>query len=655
MRSASVRALLALAACCGLDAGAAFYDQSHELDRFTRDVRYRLDSGNDSFEKVVASTDGWISQKDKPFRATGEPVRLWAQLDIPAQGAARRYFIVTGPWERVEYFIVRDGRLVDRHLAGTLVPWSQRTSPIAMTPLYLSGFAPLDIPAGAAATVYARIATDNRFVTIQGLRFSLWDERQVRQEEAQDRLIQGIFLGIALVLIACNLALYLLDARDPSYPYFVVTLASVVIGWMSLSGLAVEYLWPEHPSWNHYSLWVLSWIATWTFIQFVRCYLDTARHLPRLDTELKRVAVAVIAISIAIVPISPLVSDAPREFLILAPLAVVALGVLWVCAIALARRLPSAKLFSIAVACSILGYFSTMLQYVAADVSFPLWVIHGQEIGTAVMGILLSIGLGFRMRDLRAELAARQIEEARIRGERRQLELANKHKSEFLANMSHELRTPLNAIIGFSEVLGAGMAGPMSEKQKEFAGDIRDSGKHLLGLINDILDLSKIEAGRMELDVARFNLRQAVDNAVTLVRGRADRHGIQLETDIDPEVGEYDGDERKFKQIMLNLLTNAVKFTPEGGTIRMAAQRVDRDYVFSVKDTGIGIAPEDHEKVFEEFRQVGRDAARKAEGTGLGLTLTRKLVELHGGKIHLESELGKGSTFTFNLPIGETA
>ena len=241
-----------------------------------------------------------------------------------------------------------------------------------------------------------------------------------------------------------------------------------------------------------------------------------------------------------------------------------------------------------------------------------------------------------------------------IQEKSRQLEIANKHKSEFLANMSHELRTPLNAIIGFSDVMLGGMTGPMADKQKEFTRDIRDSGRHLLGLINDILDLAKIEAGRMELDIARFNLASAMDNALTLVRGRAERHGIQLETAIGEEVGDYDGDERKFKQIMLNLLTNAVKFTPEGGTVTMAARRLDASYVFSVKDTGIGIAAEDQEKVFEEFRQVGTDYARKAEGTGLGLTLTRRLVELHGGKIRLESEPGKGSTFTFNLPIEAT-
>jgi signal transduction histidine kinase len=217
--------------------------------------------------------------------------------------------------------------------------------------------------------------------------------------------------------------------------------------------------------------------------------------------------------------------------------------------------------------------------------------------------------------------------------------------------MSHELRTPLNAIIGFSEVMLNGMAGPMSDEQKEFAGDIRDSGKHLLTLINDILDLSKIEAGRMELDRTRFDVQNAMQNAITLVQGRADRHGIKLETDISDAVSEYQGDERKFKQIVINLLSNAVKFTPEGGKVTLAANRVNGAYAISVIDTGIGIAPEDHDKIFEEFKQVGTDYARKSEGTGLGLTLTRRLVELHGGRIQVESEPGHGSTFTFTLPI----
>jgi GAF domain-containing protein/anti-sigma regulatory factor (Ser/Thr protein kinase) len=230
-----------------------------------------------------------------------------------------------------------------------------------------------------------------------------------------------------------------------------------------------------------------------------------------------------------------------------------------------------------------------------------------------------------------------------------QLEAASQHKSEFLANMSHELRTPLNAVIGFSEVLLQRMFGELNDKQDEYLKDIYASGQHLLSLINDILDLSKIEAGRMELAPAPFHLPSSVENAVTLLRERAARHGIALHLDLDPRLGELVGDERKVKQVLLNLLSNAVKFTPEGGRITVRAGQRDGRVEISVTDTGIGITPEDQAAIFEEFRQVGSDE-RKREGTGLGLTLAKKFVELHGGRIWVESEPGRGSSFTFTLP-----
>ena len=238
-----------------------------------------------------------------------------------------------------------------------------------------------------------------------------------------------------------------------------------------------------------------------------------------------------------------------------------------------------------------------------------------------------------------------------IQDKTHQLEVANRHKSEFLANMSHELRTPLNAVIGFSEVLLERMFGEVNPKQEEYLNDILSSGKHLLSLINDILDLSKIEAGRMELESQPFDLPAALDNALTLIRERAARHGLRLEVTVDPGLGEVKGEERKVKQVLLNLLSNAVKFTPEGCKISLSASLNDGMAEISVADTGVGIAPEDQEAIFEEFRQVGSDYARKREGTGLGLALARRLVALHGGKLWVESEPGKGSTFTFTLPV----
>ncbi len=236
-----------------------------------------------------------------------------------------------------------------------------------------------------------------------------------------------------------------------------------------------------------------------------------------------------------------------------------------------------------------------------------------------------------------------------IEAKSRQLETASRHKSEFLANMSHELRTPLNAIIGFSEVLSEKLFGEMNEKQTEYVGDISESGRHLLNLINDILDLSKIEAGRMELDATDFNIATTISNTLSLVRERAQRRGITLRCTVDPRLANIHADERKVRQVLLNLLSNALKFTPEGGAIDVRATAHDDRTEIAVTDTGVGIAPEDCEAVFEEFRQVG-STAKKIEGTGLGLAISRKFIELHGGRIWVRSQVGSGSTFTFTLP-----
>jgi signal transduction histidine kinase/CheY-like chemotaxis protein len=232
-----------------------------------------------------------------------------------------------------------------------------------------------------------------------------------------------------------------------------------------------------------------------------------------------------------------------------------------------------------------------------------------------------------------------------------QLDTANRHKSEFLASMSHELRTPLNAIIGFSEVLLERLFGDLTAKQEEYLRDILDSGRHLLSLINDILDLSKVEAGRMELELGRFSLSEALENGLTMVRERASRHGIVLSLEVEPAIDVIEADERKVKQIVFNLLSNAVKFTPDGGQVSITAG-LDGDGVrITVWDTGLGIAPEDQERIFEEFQQVGGLDAPRREGTGLGLALARRFVELHGGQISVESAVGQGSRFTFTLPV----
>jgi len=244
--------------------------------------------------------------------------------------------------------------------------------------------------------------------------------------------------------------------------------------------------------------------------------------------------------------------------------------------------------------------------------------------------------------------------EEKVAQRTRELELASKHKNEFLANMSHELRTPLNAIVGFSQVMKQKLFGEVNEKQEEYLDDILSSADHLLSLINDILDLSKVEAGQVELEVGTFSLREALERGIVMVREKATKDGVAMKLELDSSVDLIDGDERRVRQVVFNLLSNAVKFTPEGGSVDITTARNDGDVRIAVKDTGPGIAAEDRERIFEEFQQATIADGLRPEGTGLGLALSRRLVELHGGRISVESALGSGSTFTFTLPLGSS-
>jgi signal transduction histidine kinase len=270
-------------------------------------------------------------------------------------------------------------------------------------------------------------------------------------------------------------------------------------------------------------------------------------------------------------------------------------------------------------------------QIAAGDFSRRLDVPNRDELGSLAANVN-------RMND----------ELRRLYGE---LETASKHKSEFLANMSHELRTPLNAIIGFSQVLRQRLFGEVNEKQEEYLDDILSSGNHLLSLINDVLDLSKVEAGQVELEIADFSLREALERGLVMVRERASKNSVQLSLELAPDVDIVRGDERRLQQVVFNLLSNAVKFTPARGSVAVETARRDGEVRVSVTDTGPGIAPNDQERIFEEFQQTAVGAHQR-EGTGLGLALSKRLVELHGGRIWVESDVGNGSRFVFTLPLG---
>jgi signal transduction histidine kinase len=272
------------------------------------------------------------------------------------------------------------------------------------------------------------------------------------------------------------------------------------------------------------------------------------------------------------------------------------------------------------------------------------------EIGTGDFGGRLDVPNRDEIGRLAARVNSTSDELQRVY---RELETASRHKSEFLATMSHELRTPLNAIIGFSEVLQEQMFGELNERQLAYVNDVHEAGKHLLSLINDVLDLAKIEAGRMDLELSQVAIPDLLRSAVSMHAERAGRGGIELNLTTDPEQIDVAADERRVRQVVFNLLSNAVKFTPAEGAVDVSARADNGQVVIAVADTGPGIAAGDLETIFEEFEQTVD--GKKAEGTGLGLPLSRKLVELHGGRLWVDSEIGRGSTFTFTLPIRQEA
>ncbi len=311
-----------------------------------------------------------------------------------------------------------------------------------------------------------------------------------------------------------------------------------------------------------------------------------------------------------------------------------------------------------------LGFSVLAALYLAGRLTRPIRLLHAgaASIGAGKLDTRVNVHTGDELEEVAAQFNRMSASlrdsytqlEAKVAEKTIDLERANRHMSEFLSNMSHELRTPLNAVIGFSEALEEEMFGPLNEKQMEYVRDIRSSGNHQLSLINDILDLAKVEAGHIELAYEAFDVASAIGNATTLVRERCQRQRLTLNTVIASEVTTWTADPRRFKQMLVNLLSNAVKFTPPGGVITVRVGLAEPALWVEVQDTGCGIAIEHQQMVFEPFRQVGSSEMGKAEGTGLGLSLVKRLVELHGGLIELHSVLGEGSTFRFTLPRAES-
>ncbi len=409
---------------------AAFFDrqQGKFLD-IIDEVRYRSDNAvATSFETVFADPQGWLLQKNTPFPLTKDPIAFWARFELPEVPTVRRVFINSSAWERVEFFVVRDDRLVDHQWQGTLVPLAERATRITMTTTFShSGFAGVDLLPGSRTTVYARLTTDQTYVPIVRLQFGVWDAEQVLEGERRDRMIQGIYLGVMLVLIVYNLGLYFV-IREPSYLFYVIMELAAVMFWSTYFGTTSEGLWPARPSWDFLSMWFAFVMSGWGLLHFTRHYFDARKHFPTADVLLKRMSyVGIVMILLPALPLGHAL--AKYGVYVAAAVGTVTLSIAFgVIVLALHRRHPLAPHVFSACLAGVIGVFVTLVA------SFGLlpsndWTLHASQLGSAITGIMLSMGLGFRLRHTRKELAEKQIEDALMqsRHERERRELIEEH------------------------------------------------------------------------------------------------------------------------------------------------------------------------------------------------------------------------------------
>ncbi len=398
--------------CLPLIGRANFFERATgRFQILEQEISYRTDLPADaSLESVRARADGWVSQRETPFPLTRDPIVLWARFDLPAVSAPRPILLSLSGWERAEFFIVRDGRLVDRQITGTLVPSGERSMHVSMVALFAhSGFAAVNLEPGTAVAVIARLSTNQDYREIKWLRVNLWDAPAVRAGERRDRIVQGIYLGVILVLVIYNFGLFV-ALRERSYLFYVALELGNALVWGNIFGLTSEFLWPRQPVLEYYSGWILVGANVFAAVLFLRSYLDTPLSLPRLDVALRWLAI----LGLVVVPIAVTVSR--REpllgtIIVFTPTLFVLFAALAVATLALRRGHPAARHFLVATLCSVAGA-AVLAATVAGALPATDLTLTSAQIGNAAMGIVLSMGLGFRLRHLRTELSDQKVLDA---------------------------------------------------------------------------------------------------------------------------------------------------------------------------------------------------------------------------------------------------
>ena len=495
---------------------SAVFFEPQVVQHFVPDnqVNYRVEAGGPvNVESVIAQADGWVSRAERPFEPGGNAMAIWAKFALPEGQTARRVLVNASPWENVDYYVVADGKVVATRHAGTLLPRSARSAPIPMiAPFTQSGFVAFDIPARARYTVFARLASATRYTPAPGLHFALWNPDDIQQDERYDRDIQAIFFGILLFQFLFNFTLFLFNRGERGFLYYSISVVGVFGVWAPMMGITFEFLWPEHPQWDYFCMEVSMPIAQAAFIQFMRCYLDTAKHFPKIDTCLKWVAAgALLVIMVPLAPLAvghPLSPDIPMS---LSGLVGVAAFLVFVVATlrGVAMRLASARVLLVA---GVFGFVGPMVPPLIEAGLIPNgpWSWNGPQIGTALMGIILTIGLGLRLQQATAELAARKLEEERLRNahDLEKREMLGRERQRIMSDMHDGVGGQLISVLSLLEE-GDMPNAEVAKAIRECLDDLR-------------LTIDSLEPTENDLLPVLGNLRYRLDQ-------RLKKHGITLD------------------------------------------------------------------------------------------------------------------------------
>jgi two-component system, sensor histidine kinase LadS len=575
----------------------------------------------------------------------------WARLRIEDRcSRARGWRLEIGfaPLDVVELYVREASGSFRVKRAGFEVPFDQweidHRNPTFTLPL----------ESGATAEIYLRVRGQYGLE----LPLTIWAENAFWVARLESGAVLSVLYGGLLVLVLYGLSTYV-AVRDVNYVRYALMTLGLVVYLAGFDGFLYQYVLPDVAGLASRVIPTTGIVAGFCFLVFTRTYLETRKHAPRIDRFLIGVSVLQIALLVLAFVTSPLTLTWLAIPIGVANIA----GCSAAAAVAWRKGHAPARSYVAGAGVAILGGVLQWLRPLGLPSN--LLTENALRVGAIVSSVVLALGVprrlfvvkkGFEESTAEKEKLLDEVQtlnrtlEDRVRSRTAEVEAVDRRKTEFLAKMSHELRTPLNAVMGFSEVLIDGTFGEMNEKQREYLRDIHSSGEHLLSLLNDILDLSKIETGKIELELARFDLSKAIDNALVLIRERAMLRGVRVAMEMKEGIGEVVADQRKVKQVLINLLTNAVKFT-DAGSIVVSAELDGAFVEVQVHDTGIGITPEQKERIFEAFWQAEQPITRRAGGTGLGLTISRRLLDLLGGEMKVTSEPGQGSTFTARIPL----